>query len=1442
MKRTLAYGAIGLALAVGTAQIAPWSGQTPVLVGLGIALALATVLGELLARVHIPRILGFALAGMLCGAGGFGLLVVDSPEGSWLWQLLFGVVGFAVGLRLTHREKGLRTWTRAIGLSISQAVVSVLLLGLAAGPLLGLVSNPFATPAESIPLLLLVGLILWVPASDAFLAVAVDSKPRGGTTDLTFSTTALGELLALLAFPLLVVAAFDASTTTTFDGLLWSLLIGATSGGLVAISTKLSERRGVALLVLLAVAAVLTIEHDGWVWASLVVAGAFAANLSVQSRQLSKTIERRLRPVVAALFVLLGASFALHIEHWPLAFLIVGLRLAALHVGTALGATFTKSRQELHRVGGLAFVSQGVTPFLLVSSVMLVLPTGTGEVLLEVVRINLLLGPLLLRLALTRAEQIERAESRAKAPIVRLEDIGLPDVRDEQLAAALKRMEAGIQDSIVRFRDEVEAPQTVLLTDTLSRLQTRAMAGLDRIAASIRSGEIDEVSDLIEQLTIDFTTSLRKEVEALTEGIEALEANHQLTRHLTAIDRVCESLPTVVVDLEPERRRPAPNDTWWISLLKRGRRLRFVLGGALGGGVGQKRTVNLTDLALHYISARAGEVMDIAASGMAVQRLDLLRKVRLLLELLERITLAGLTAVSDPERDFDQLIATAGQELTEEFGVIQRELTRNGDWLVSRFGRRIGELIGKCGHAALLAGTWELPTHRYRRLRSLESRSRQRVALKLHQSQWKVIARSTAAALVLKLEGVLFVRRFSALQRECAEGVGAGVISLLEVYPDEVVDQCEETKARIEKAFLDEGAKPEAIGRTLESEHSILDGFITRIAIGELSAGLDPQTVRAPFDDFFEAIEHRLADLPESFLTHATAWEAQTPDGVPPAVDPQLFPFRELVREVLEDEVRLGLHDRQKAVLNFLRDSVSEMNEVAHFLSFSFEGAEKALIGDDDGEPDLKRARDLALGGLDETIDRVRKLTQRSIDRKQKISEAIEQVADEQAALLLNILDAVDIAEARRRAGLPEVGIQSLDETTDLQAVESPSKLSTLLQTTVSTPASRIAQRIRTAVGLLDVPQVRLEDLTAVATFQRFEHVGVPSSYRRLFETAAFGVEDILAGQAAELAQLGVAVARWRDGHPSAILVVGERGGGRTTLIERAFRRYLAEFPVHRKRLVGRVRDEVALARELSTLVFGKKAKSLADVENRIRDRGDRAVVILEEIQHLMLRTPSGLRPLEAFLDFVSRPDSHILWIVTVDSAAWRFMDTFLGAGDAFSQRVEVGRLDQKATEQLVMRRHQVSGLDLKFHLSGPSGEVAKLPDHVARDRYFEALHHVAEGHPVMTMFYWLSSIVAASEDRGISVSWPPREESQWVNRLSSQRLFQLASVLMHGSVTAAEFAQIARIDPDKASARLGQLRSLNLLEQVPGKSERFTVNPLLYKPLIDGLKERNML
>ena len=200
---------------------------------------------------------------------------------------------------------------------------------------------------------------------------------------------------------------------------------------------------------------------------------------------------------------------------------------------------------------------------------------------------------------------------------------------------------------------------------------------------------------------------------------------------------------------------------------------------------------------------------------------------------------------------------------------------------------------------------------------------------------------------------------------------------------------------------------------------------------------------------------------------------------------------------------------------------------------------------------------------------------------------------------------------------------------------------------------------------------------------------------------------------------------------------------------------------------------------------------------------------------------------------------------MTVDSAAWRFLDTLFGAGDAFTQVVELGPLSRDETEQLVRRRHAVSGLELTFRLAAPgdsSSHFSRLSQDAAQDRYFDALYRVAKGHPIMTMFHWLSSIVEAQEDGPVVVSWPPRDVSHWVEHLDAPRMFELASVMLHGSMTSAEFAAVLRIDADKATARIGQLCSLNLLAPVPGRAERYALNSLLYKPLFDALRERNML
>ena len=1039
---------------------------------------------------------------------------------------------------------------------------------------------------------------------------------------------------------------------------------------------------------------------------------------------------------------------------------------------------------------------------------------------------------------------MSQSSQKEGTSIKRLADTGLPDFEDESLSNAFRSLQGSIQEEVVRFRQELEGPHTELLVETLERFRGTALSGLERLERALRDDSTSsERRALVEALQNDVVDWLGKRVEALIGDLEELEGEHQVTSYLSAVEETCEEPPTLDVKTDPAQDDVTPADRCGGRWLRRLRRARLRALRVLGRDVGRSRHVPTGDLAVYFIAGPAGRLFDTASNGLHVQQLDLLRKLRLLLSQFGAITDEILSAFSETEGTPQSQIVAARTELNEEFGVVVRELQRTGDRVLSQLGRRLGELVAECGHAALLAGTWELPARRYRRTRALEVRSKHRTELHQNQQRWRLLVRAAASALTLRLEGAGFVHAFNDLWRACADAVAAGATSVAEEHAQQVAKACRSCLGRVEAAFSASPNDPENLEHLLRAEFDSLDGAITDGAVREVSAVLDPQVIRRPFDDFFEAVERVLVELPESYLTQPLPWEALPEDEAPPDAALEEFPFRELAREVMEDEVRLGLYDLQKAILVSLRDWVTDMSDVARYLSFSFEAAWKALDADE-GDVDIDLARELAVTGLKECLDRVDRLARQSSEQKLRAPEEIARVVEKQAQLFADILARVDFSEARRRSGLPEVGAQVLDAPMERESALPTSAVRSVVSERLVEPVSALVRRVRTAVGLQYVERVRLEDLTAVATFDRFAELGVPSSYRRLFETAAFGVEDILAGQEAEIAQVQAAVARWTDGHPTALIIVGERGGGRTTLVERAIRQFLAGYPVQRRRLTERLTSENELAVALSTLILDQNLTQMVAVEKKLQQQRTRTVVALEEIQYLMLRTSRGLKPLEAFLDFVSRPDPQLFWVVTVDAASWRFMDTFMDAAESFSHVVELGPLTRKGTEQLILRRHQVSGFALETRLkqTETASSEGRIAEAAAQERYFDALYQLAGGHPVMTMFHWLSSIVDVQPDQTVIISWPPSDVSHWVQRLGADRLFLLAAVMMHGTLTEQEFAAVARMSRDKARARLGQLQSLNLLEQVPGKSERYAINQLLRQALFDGLRERNIL
>lgn len=359
----------------------------------------------------------------------------------------------------------------------------------------------------------------------------------------------------------------------------------------------------------------------------------------------------------------------------------------------------------------------------------------------------------------------------------------------------------------------------------------------------------------------------------------------------------------------------------------------------------------------------------------------------------------------------------------------------------------------------------------------------------------------------------------------------------------------------------------------------------------------------------------------------------------------------------------------------------------------------------------------------------------------------------------------------------------------------------------------------------------------------------LPTMYRQLFDVEA-GVpwDELLVPREEELAVVQRAFERWQDGLPAAVAVVGEKGSGKTTLVHLARETVFAD------------------ARVVST-ALGQTIESGAELEARLRDlfQLDRAeplesalnaqpptVAIVEDLHNLFIRALHGFDTLEGFLEIISATRRTILWVVTTEEVAWRYLDRVVGLDVHFSHTVSTTELSPKRLEQAVMSRHDVSGFALRFETRSeetegrgwrrflrrePRGELTRREEQ--RKHYFQELAAIAEGNIVLALFYWLRSIKRI-EDHVLVMGDPEIIDLEFLERLPLAHLHTIAATILHGGISEKAHRRIFQLPAMETRLQLAALADSHMI--FLSEDGEYKINKVLYRPFIRLLAARNIL
>jgi len=355
----------------------------------------------------------------------------------------------------------------------------------------------------------------------------------------------------------------------------------------------------------------------------------------------------------------------------------------------------------------------------------------------------------------------------------------------------------------------------------------------------------------------------------------------------------------------------------------------------------------------------------------------------------------------------------------------------------------------------------------------------------------------------------------------------------------------------------------------------------------------------------------------------------------------------------------------------------------------------------------------------------------------------------------------------------------------------------------------------------------------------------LPFVYQRLYEVRALSDPNFFLHRTRESEILNKALESWQEGNYAPVIIRGEKGSGITTLLNFFIEDLKTGDTVIRTSFESKLNTVEDFALELCKIMDLKTTESIDEIIQQIGEKYQNQIIVLENIQHLFIRKIKGFEVMKAFFRILSATNQQIFWITSMTTFAWIYLVKTISIDDYFGYIVKMKDFSKEQLVDFVSRRNRVSGykityqpdLDTENNKAFKKTAEEQKQDYL-KSVYFDKLGEFAHSNLSLALTYWLCSTVDVS-DNVINIKPADKIDISFLNGLSTEKIFTLNNLLLHGGLTVTEHAVVFDYPEEKSNLILNLLFDDGIIINT---GDMFTVNPLLYRHIINLLKSKNLL
>ncbi len=596
------------------------------------------------------------------------------------------------------------------------------------------------------------------------------------------------------------------------------------------------------------------------------------------------------------------------------------------------------------------------------------------------------------------------------------------------------------------------------------------------------------------------------------------------------------------------------------------------------------------------------------------------------------------------------------------------------------------------------------------------------------------------------------------------------------------------------------------------------------------------------FHGFFRRIEKDSSQLTDVHLIYKEC----DLDHIPPDTKVDQVHFKELIDDEILSRANQNFKTLEANLSRELESTLRRISSLDQIVEFNLDAAYN-LLKERSDENAVAEAREIAVSGLERTKSNLKELEGEINEDLEKNTEHFGIIVRKLLNELQKLSDSEKIIELRLRVARVRARERLVETRNKIwRKIKGffPRILRIALHLIHKAKSTLFQLRKVTRLG----PQESLEgDHITRFLIDTHKKIGkMPYVYQRLFRFDPLEEKRFFYGRSAVLEQISSDFQNYKEGYQAVTALVGEKGNGKTTIVNFCEKEIFTAFNVIKINCTDTIYTEAELLRLLNEAFEFSDVSSIEAFEEKIKSLPQKQVCIVENIQNLFLRVIDGFDVMEQFLLLIAQTGSNVFWVVSCGLYAWQYLDRVLQISDYFKRIIVLNALELEDIKQVILTRHQVSGYGLQFAVPEKvltsrqykkiSGDEQK--QEYLRNLFFDELTDISGGNIKSALIFWLSAINTFNEE-DINIAGEINLDKSALFQLYPEEYFTLAALIQHDVLTEEQHAYIFNQEPDVSRSILGRLYKKGFLER---NNAKYSVHPLLYRPVIKTLKSMNIL